>query len=735
MFRHQGLYGGSIVAMCAAIAAPAWAQQDDSGNALEEVVVTARKREERLRDIPTAGTAFGPEQISQLGGLSNTQELLANIPAVNFANTSSPVTSEVSIRGSGTSRATSAEAAVGLYRDGVYIGGGRLGGRSFSKSDFFDVGGIEALRGVQGALNGRNAVGGAVNVVSARPTNSRTGFASAQVAKNNRREAQIVVNEPLGEKWAVRFGIDEMKQSKGFYYNPILDRYHDAQETEIYRGQIAYHDGPLSVNLLAEHGRDILPGLIYQVNIGANATYPMGLYQEKYELPWNTPSFGKQQVNYLEGVIDYDFGFATLTSTTALRKRRSLFSYDRDASSPQFQAQIIAAGLVRPGATLGDPNLEGLSYDNARVFYNDTHLVGRKVSGFTWLAGFEYFDLNDDYSSSLTRTPTAANPSRGTKGIERQDFTSWAAYASLGYDITEQLNLTGEARYTHDDKHLSADRLDFGTGLPSGVGFNVDSGKKSSNFSYTASASYKFSQWLAYAKVGSAYRAGGFNTALGDPRQPVDIPQSFDDEVATSYEVGLKGNITPQIFLTTAAFRTHVKDLLVQSDNGCFNGNPVCPVQATPFVFNSGAANTYGVEAELNTRFRVAGGTLSATLAGARLGGHIVSGPDKGKVVPQRPKWTANFAVNYRHRLAGDMFGFFNVNGNGRWGGVQEIAQTPQLYDYQVVNVRAGVTKGGWEAAVFSSNVGDEAYIVFEGPTTRRWNMPRTYGAELRYRW
>lgn len=735
MFRTKWLYGASVCALCVAIGAPAWAQSGGSGTALEEVVVTARKREERLRDIPTAGTAFGPEQILQLGGLSNTQELLANIPAVNFANTSSPVTSEVSIRGSGTSRATSAEAAVGLYRDGVYIGGGRLGGRTFSKSDFFDVGGIEALRGVQGALNGRNAVGGAVNVVSARPTNSYTGFATVQIGNNKRREGQLVFNAPLGEKWAVRFGVDDMKQSEGFYYNPILDRYHDAQETEIVRGQLAYKDGPLSVNLLAEHGRDILPGLIYQVNIGPTAVYPSGLFQEKYVLPWNTPSFGKQQVNYAEIVIDYDFGFATFTSTSAVRKRRSLFSYDRDASSPQFQAQVAAQGLVRPGAVQGDPNLEGLSYDNARVLYQDVHMVGRKSAGVTWLAGFEYFDLNDDYSSTLTRTPTRANPSPGTVGTERQDFTSWAAYASLGYDITEQLNLTGEARYTHDDKHLEAHRLDFGTGLPSGVGFDVDSGKKSSNFSYTAAASYKLDRWLAYAKVGSAYRAGGFNTALGDPRQPTPIPPAFDNEVATSYEAGLKGNISPQVFLTTALFRTHVKDLLVQSDNGCFNGSPVCPVQATPFVFNSGSANVYGVEAELTSRFRVAGGVVNLTLAGARLGGHIVSGPDKGKVVPQRPKWTANFAVNYRRPLTGDLFGFFNVNGNGRWGGVQEIAQTPPLYDYQIVNVRAGVTKGGWEAAVFSSNVGDEAYFVFQGPTTRRWNLPRTYGAEVRYRW
>ena len=71
----------------------------------------------------------------------------------------------------------------------------------------------------------------------------------------------------------------------------------------------------------------------------------------------------------------------------------------------------------------------------------------------------------------------------------------------------------------------------------------------------------------------------------------------------------------------------------------------------------------------------------------------------------------------------------------GRWGGVQEIAQTPELHDYQIFDVRAGLQTGGWEVSVYSNNAGQESYSVFEGPTTRRWNIPRTYGAQLRYSW
>lgn len=736
MTTRTALRHVSIITLCWALAAPALAQT--AGAELDEVLVTARKREESLRDIPAAGTALGAEQIQAMGGIANTQALLSNVPAVNFANTSNPVTSEVSIRGSGTSRATAADAAVGLYRNGVYIGGGYVGGRTFSKPDFFDVGRIEVLRGVQGALNGRNAVGGSVNVVSARPTQRQEGFALVEVANNERFEGQLVVNQPINENWSVRLGANLMKQSEGFFYNPIRGEYFDRQESEIYRGQVRYENGPFSANLLLEHGRDQLPGLMYQLLIpaGTSAVYPRGVFQDKYRVEWNHASSAKQQVNYAELVLEYDLGFAALTSTTSLRERRSQNAYDRDATSPEFQARVAAAGLVAPGQVQSSPDLGGSQNDYARILYQDVHLVGEKTGGLSWLAGFEYYDLNDKYQNTLAGPPTAANGrSFGTVGVSRLDFVSWAAYGSLGYDFTEAFNVTAEGRYTSDDKDLVSRRLDFGTGRPSGVGFDIDTGRETSDVSYNVTAAYKFDGWLAYGKIGTAYRAGGFNLALGDPRQPTPIPSTFEDEKATSYEVGLKGNIAPRVFVSLAAYQTNVDDLLVQTDNGCRVGFPQCPIQATAFVFNAGKAELWGLEAELNAAAELFGGTARLTLGGSRQGGKIKSGPDKGKKGPQRPDWTATFSLNYRRPLTDEWTGFFNVKGNGRWGGVQEIAQTPDLYDYQLLDARLGVQKGGLELSVYSNNVGNESYIVFDAPTTRRWNIPRTYGAQLRYAW
>lgn len=731
------------VAMCAVGGSPASAAETRATVSTEitELVVTARKREERLRDIPTAATALGAEQLRNIGGVANTQSLLSNVPGVNFANTSNPVTSEVSMRGSGTSRATAAESGVGLYRNGAYVGGGYQGGRTFSKADFFDVQGIEVLRGVQGALNGRNAVGGSVNLVTARPVQGvQTGFVTADVGTQERREGQLVINQPLTENLALRVGADLMRQDKGFYYSPYTKQYFDAQQTDTLRAQLAYRNGPVTANFLVEHGADTLPGLMYSVNIppGVSAIYPKGVYDDKYNISWNSPSTAKMRTNYYEFVGGYDLDFATVTLTSSLRERHSQNAYDRDATSPQFQAAVAAAGLVAKGAVQGDPNLGGLTVDFSRILFNDIHIVGNKTGRWSWLAGAEYYDLNDKAQIILSKSSTgttAATLSPGTDQVVRIDFTSWAAYGSLGYDITDDLNLTGELRYTHDDKNIVSARLDYGTGLPSGVGFAFADGKASENLSYNATLAYKIAGWLTYGKIGSAYRAGGFNLALGDPRAPRTPPAAYDDEVSTSYEIGAKGNLTPNVFLNAAAYKVKVSDLLVQTDNGCFVGSAVCPVQATPYVYNSGNAELSGVELEVTMRARLAGGVALVTLGASHQTGKVTSGPDKGKQTPQRPDYTGTLNVNYRRPLFDGLTGFVNVKGNMRSGGVQEIAQTPALNDFQTYDLRLGVTKDKWEAAFYMNNFANESYIVFDSPSVRRWNFPQSYGAQLSYRW
>lgn len=762
--RRLGLLAGGAApgallagALIAAVS-PAYAQAQNTGptqsskssapNAsnLEEIVVTARKREERLRDIPTAATALGADQLREIGGVATAQSLLTNVPGVNFANTSNPVTSEVSIRGSGTSRATTAESGVGLFRDGAFIGGGTVLGRTFTDLDLFDASRIEILRGVQGGLNGRNAEGGSINVISARPTHQYEGFALGDVANNDHYEGQLVVNLPIDDHWAMRFGADFMDQSKGFYHLPLLDRYADQQYKQFLRGQLNFNQGPFTANLLIEHGNEELPGLVYQVNTFPSATYPAGFHQDRFSLPWNSTSEAKMRMDNYEFATNTDFSLGSFVTTSMYRDRSGQNAYDRDASSLQYAQSLVAAGLVsatgKAGVLAADYGLGGNQLDRAKIFYQDVHFTGQKVGDFTWLVGAEYYLLRDLPQSVLAKTPTAASPSVGTNDVGHERFESYAAYGSVGYDFTPKFNVSGDLRVTHDDETFSTQRVDFGTGLPAanGVAFDVTGAQKDTKTSYTVTAGYKpIADWLLYAKIGSAFRPGGFNTSLGDARQPISVPTSYNSETLTAYEVGFKGNVLPNIYLTADVYDNEFTNLIIQGNNGCFVASPVCPVQQTAFAFNAGPASLWGVEFESTSHFDILGGPLQLTLSGSRQGGKIGAGVYNGLRQPQQPDWTATLDAYYTHPITDAVTGFFNFKGNGRWGGVQEVAQIPLLDDYTDFDARVGVDVGRYEIALHAENLFNTTYVVFGAPSAAnnvlRYNFPRTYGLQVRYTW
>lgn len=747
--RHSRRSGAKILFACASAAAllaggvpeaaRAEAAAADEAVDVGEVLVTARKREERLRDVPVSASVLDVEGLQARGGVSDVQTLLSTVPGLRYFNTSTPANSEISLRGAGTSRGTSAEAAVGLYRNGAYIGGGgNLGGRNFSTADLFDIGRVEVLRGTQGALYGRNAVGGSINVISATPTQSFSGFADLKYGfENNRAQLQLVVNVPLSESVAVRLGASGVKQSKGFFYAPFVDQYHDDEDSSLLRGQIRYEKDGLIINLLGENQVATIPGLFYTYAIQPNAAagYPLGLFGKKYESDWNTPPGAKQNVATVNLAVSYDLGWASIDSTSMYRRRKSLSNFDSDATNPVALAAQRARGNQ---LLLTDTNQGSENHNLAEILFQDVHLTGAEVNGFTWLAGFEALQIKQNQANYTTRTPTAANRAIGNYTPTFARIRSVGVYGSVGYQVTEALNLEAEGRYSKDKREVRTNRFDRLTGAPVTTGARLITSAESSPDAaiFNLTAGYKpTALWLVYAKVGTGVRSGGFNTGAGDPRQPIPIPPAFGDEKSTTYEVGAKGNITPNIYVTAAAYRSNIDDFLVQQDNGCLATNPVCPVASTSFLINGGKAEVNGVEADVTMRFEVLGGGLRINANAARQKGKVVAGRFKGATTPQTPVWNGSMNIDYRHDLVAGFRGFGNVTYSFQKGGVQEIEQVPKLHDSYTVDARVGVENGSVEVALYATNFTDYDYIIFESETVRRWNQPRLYGAQLRYKW
>jgi iron complex outermembrane recepter protein len=724
----------------AAFAAPAGGEPQATageGASVGEVVVTARRRDEKLRDVPVSATVIDAVALAQRGGGQSVGALLSDVPGVRFFNTSSPNNSEVSMRASGTSRSSNSDPSVGLYRNDMFIAGGFLGGRSYTVMDLFDVGQVEVLRGVQGALYGRDAVGGAINVVSARPSGRDEGFADVRYGVNNAQtQVQLVVNHPLADWVSVRLGGDYYNQSKGFFYLPDLHQYLDRQNGYGLRGQVNVHPaGRFEANLMVENQVMDVPALYQQLSIAAGASgFPLGYVQPKYAYPWNTRGAAKQNQTSVILEMDYDLDWAKAKSTTGYRDRSTMIGYDTDFVDAATLAALHAA---HNGTTLTDSGASQSVFDTTRLVYEDLHLAGAKIGGFSWLVGGEYLHQSTAFVAYTHRTPTQANASPGARAPSHLDYDSGAVYASLGYDLTDRLNVTGEARYTKDDERFTANRYDLGTGLQSGgARYVIDGEQTPDNVSYDLTASYRLPRgWLAYLKMGAAYRAGGFNQDQGDPRESVHIPVSYGPETTTAYEVGLKGNPLPALFVTAAAYRNITNDVIVQLTNDCLVTNPACPVAASSYQTNAGKAHIWGLEIEGSARAELAGGKANLTFSASRQAGKIVQGPYAGDAIPQVPETQASANFDYRHPAGEGITLFGDLNYTAAWGGVQELVQKPPLRDYQTLDARLGV---GWrmlELSAFAENLTNASYIIYSTATAQRWNEPRVYGVELRYHW
>jgi iron complex outermembrane receptor protein len=267
------------------------------------------------------------------------------------------------------------------------------------------------------------------------------------------------------------------------------------------------------------------------------------------------------------------------------------------------------------------------------------------------------------------------------------EYTSGAGYGSVGYDFTSKFNLTAEVRGTSDNKSAQYHQFGLATGEKSGGdATNFTASTAPSNFSYNVTASYKlWPQILGYAKLGTSYRAGGFNTNLGTPGQPKPVPRSYGSENSRAWELGIKGTPSPWLYFTLAGYGTHTRYLIVSTTNGCTL--LIRGVGATTFLTNADTSDGWGVELEGKARFDLAGGTLLAAVDGSRQGGSIKSGPYQYRDLPT-PHWIASANLNYRHPFVGNSTLFGNAHYAGRWGGFQEIAPLsagapiPPLDDY-----------------------------------------------------
>jgi iron complex outermembrane receptor protein len=600
-------YAQALLSLFAAGFAPlSVAQQASSSNAsaetLEEIVVTAQKRLEKLQDVPIAITVVNTQQLTDQH-VTTIADLSRTAPALEMIQSFGGPGGGGQIRGIGTqSFSRSAEGAVGIVVDGVSQG-------NLNINNIFDVARVEVLRGPQGTLFGLTSSAGVINIVTNAPdpTHFETiwhadyahkGTASSEYGQET---LQGVVNIPVTGNSALRIA-GSIDDNRGVEHNSFTGT-DDTVNNYALRAHYLLNADALTVNVIADYQRIIQNGaqggsIASFVYASADPTLTAQLAACGI-----TPGFGNQDrcANHLElsydtayglsAQADYNFGNSTLTSITAYRRDESGPNYQDIQALPSANPQIFSGGNL--GAShQWSQELRLASNPGAKLDYT----AGAFFSNFLTLgypsAAGAFFDVK----VAIPGTPIVIEaPGTGpTTTLTQTSVSSQAAFAHLQYHATDALTFILGARFTREVVgDYSSPR-----GLQPGSAGNAGSttlNKDQNNFSGVAGLQYKLSpQWTTYGTVTRGYK-GPQAQAAGAPGSGVPA-QIIPAEIPLAFELGIKGSVLDgRLGTDFSLFDTRVQNYQGQT---CAL-NPTGILVCNPNSFN---VTTRGVEVDFYGR-------------------------------------------------------------------------------------------------------------------------------------
>ncbi len=530
----------------------------DSGNGqarLSTIVVTAQRRSESLQDVPIAVTAISGEAALK-GGITSTQDLTVAAPGLMVQTQAASV--QMYMRGVGTDGSTAGtENAVATFVDGVYMPS--MAGLFFS---FNNIERIEVLKGPQGTLFGRNATGGAINIVTQDPAYEPELRASVGYGNLQRSEASFYGTTGLGDKAAFGLAAIYNNQDEGAGKNLFSGR-------DVNRGR----ELGINAKLLLEPSDALtirLSGTYAYTNQSYGLTYRQG---EGTVLFDGIPSFpgdfydvnsdhepASSSKTYVGlGSIEYDLGFATFKSSTSYQKLEKSYQYDNDGST----APIVHVNFGQ--------------FDEA--ISQEFQLSSNSSEALTWMTGLYYFDDKAGYDP-FRLTGAALAPLQYLQRTSTQKTKSYAAYGQASYDFGQGTSLTLGARYTYDKRRLTAiDDSDLGILADYGTQENSSDAP-----TWRLSLDHKITdEVMVYASYSRGFKSGVFNTA--GPVDPPVNPEQLDD-----YEIGVKSELLDgRMRLNLAGFFYEYEDIQFSSYEGEINR-----------LLNAASAEIYGVDLDVS---------------------------------------------------------------------------------------------------------------------------------------
>jgi outer membrane receptor protein involved in Fe transport len=658
------------------------AAQAQEGGADDEIVVTAQKREERLRDVPQSITAVTAETLERLQA-NSFEDYVAHVPGLTALGGQAGA-SRLTLRGLNTGSVAS---TVGTYVDETPYGSSTSLVNAAELAldlDPFDVQRIEVLRGPQGTLYGASTLGGVIKFVMTPPSPDAFEARFRGTAENTADgdpsyAARAAVNIPLGDQAALRLSGIHREQG-GFVDDPSrgASDINSVETSGIRAAFLLNATEDLTIRLSA-HLQDIDSDAPNGVDYLQDPLEPVA-----GDLDQSRPFSQMTDVSYhiYNGTIDWDLGFASLISSS---------SYSELDQTRQLDG-TMAFGLS--SFLANDVTQE--------KFTQEVRLVSPSSERFEWVLGAFYAQENGLIDQEIFFGTPPGTVTGLTANIA-SEYEEIAVFGGITYKFTPQFDVSIGARLAQNDQTVAQG----GTAVSTG-------GEESSDDATTYSVAPRYrinDNTMIYARVASGYRPGGPNI-LGVPSI---IPATFDPDETVNYELGVKTDLFGGLLrLDAAVFHVDWTDIQLLVFDGVVSGNA-----------NGSSAESEGVEWSA-TLVPTDGLTLvwSGAYTDARLTGDtdpIVVGGASGDPLPNSPEWASTFDVNYEWTVFGDTGAYVGgawryvgeqSNGFPGTGGFLYGAQMIDLPSYNVSDLRGGLEFERFEVELFAKNIGDERAVT-----------------------
>jgi iron complex outermembrane receptor protein len=727
-----------------ALSAPTMAQQ------LEEIIVTATHREESIQDVPLAVTALGAADL-EAAGIFDATTIALSVPGMAYSEFS-PGQALISIRGiTSADDGAGLDNSVALFLDGVYIG--RQAGINF---DMFDLDRIEVLRGPQGTLFGRNAIAGAINVITSKPQDEFGAKAAVTVGNEGILRYQGLITGGLTENLSGKLVVNH-REHDGFVYNALLGKDVQDEDYTTVRGQLRLDTDAsewlLSADVWQDDRGDMGRAPIANGNfdyVGVATTIGAGR-PGTTATPLN--GFTKRDGSGISLQGDIEFGAGILTTITGFRNTESDWEMP-SIGAPAGGGYDLANGVF--GVDVNDDIEEEID-----TFSQELRWTSTTDGSVQYVAGLYYFteDTERQEQFALDRNTAATGQVRiGNEYTKTEnETTSYALYGHANWSMSDAWTLSVGGRWTRDERDYAATAVNCGldeadraaAGFPNfwaceGVGgsigviaeaFFVPATDSWTDFSPMVSLQYNpGGSVMYYGTVSTGYKSGGFAGSQG-VAAAADSPVEPEDNI--NYEFGVKSEFADNtVRVNASVFFMDYKDLQVVRF-GPVPGSAFGTFQTT----NVGSADISGLELDYvwqaTENFSLSGyyAYLDSEISGLTL--NSATGPVDYSGLPlrQSPKNSYSVVANYDMSTA-----------NGEWNFRASFSHIDdQFNDYptltETVIEEADLVDAsiGWvspesmyEVTLWGKNLTDERYVTHSyriGPgSIGVWSDPLTVG-------